>query len=124
MATAATRLLERLHRRNLLVLPLDARGRVVPLPPPPAPAAAGRAPQPRRPGLVPELHARAAAWFEANGEPERAIDHAYLAGDAETFGRLVLEAMQPVWASGQIDTVAATGWSGWAVGHRSLTHPR
>ena len=41
----------------------------------------------------------------AHDEPEQAIDHAYLAGDAGWFGRLVLEAMQQVWASGGIDTV-------------------
>jgi LuxR family maltose regulon positive regulatory protein len=58
------------------------------------------------PELVPDLHRRAAAWWEDRGEPERAIDHVYLAGDAEAFGRLVLEAMQQSWASGQIDTVA------------------
>jgi len=55
--------------------------------------------------LVRELHARAAAWFERHGEPEDAIDHAYLAGDHALFGRLVLGAMQPIWASGQVETV-------------------
>ncbi len=57
------------------------------------------------PELIPQLHRRAATWFEAAGRPELAIDHAYLAGDAAWFGRLVLEGMQQVWASGGIDTV-------------------
>ncbi len=61
-----------------------------------------------RADLVPELHRKAAAWWEEQGQAERAIDHAYLAGDAEAFGRLVLGAMQASWARGQIDTVA--GW--------------
>ena len=99
-----SRLLEKLHRRQLLVLPLDAQGewyRYHPL----LRQLLHSELRSESPGLVPELHTRAAAWFAAYGEAERAIDHAYRSGDAETFGRLVLEAMQPVWASGQIDTV-------------------
>jgi LuxR family maltose regulon positive regulatory protein len=57
------------------------------------------------PDLVPELHLRAAAWCAANDEPARAIDHAYLSGDPQEFGRLALEGMQQVWADGRIDTV-------------------
>ncbi|MGC5168115.1 LuxR C-terminal-related transcriptional regulator [Luteimicrobium sp. DT211] len=57
------------------------------------------------PELVPVLHRRAAQWLESHGEPERAVDHAYQAMDAEWFGRLVLEAMQPAWARGRIDLV-------------------
>ncbi|MFZ2016255.1 MAG: LuxR C-terminal-related transcriptional regulator [Nocardioides sp.] len=57
------------------------------------------------PDLVAPLHARAAEWFETHGELEQAIEHAYLSGDLEAFGSLVLEAMQAVWAGGQIDTV-------------------
>ncbi len=57
------------------------------------------------PDLVPQLHLRAATWCGANGDPARAIDHAYLSGDPEQFGRLVLEGMQQVWADGHIDTV-------------------
>ena len=59
----------------------------------------------REPGLIPVLHSRAAAWFEANGRPETAIEHAQAAGDAELVARLVLNWMQPVWASGRVDTV-------------------
>jgi LuxR family maltose regulon positive regulatory protein len=57
------------------------------------------------PDLISHLHARAAAWFEENGETHQAIDHSYLAGDVHGFGRLVLVEMQQVWARGQIDTV-------------------
>jgi LuxR family maltose regulon positive regulatory protein len=100
----SARMLEELWRRNLLVLAVDRDGewyRYHPLLRQVLQAEL-RAEDPDR---VPELNARAAAWFEAQGEPEQAIDHAYLAGDAATFGRLVLEAMQQMWASGQIDTV-------------------
>ncbi len=102
---SATRLLERLGRRHLLVVPLDRRGewyRLHPLLRQLLEAELSA----ESPGSVTDLHARAVTWLEANGEPERAIDHAYLSGDAERFGRLVLGTMQQVWASGQIDTVA------------------
>ena len=104
--TDGTRLLDRLDRRNLLVMPLDGRGEwyryhhllrdVL--------HAELRTDSPH---LLPALHTKAAEWFEANDDPDRAIDHAYMAGDTEHFQRLVLTAMQPAWASGQIDTVLA-----------------
>src|SRR5215218_4610733 len=65
----------------------------------------------RQPALVPELHRRAAAWCEANGLEETAIDHAHAAGDVDRVARLVLKAMQPVWASGRVDTVLR--WMEW-----------
>jgi len=43
--------------------------------------------------------------------PEAAIEHAQAAGDAEWVARLVLEVMQPIWASGRVDTVLR--WMGW-----------
>jgi LuxR family maltose regulon positive regulatory protein len=65
----------------------------------------------REPALVPELHRRAATWCEANGLEETAIDHAQAAGDADRVARLVLRVMQPVWASGRVDTVLR--WMTW-----------
>ncbi len=105
--TGSTQMLEKLQRRNLLVLPDDGEGewfRYHRLLRQELQAELRSAP----PDLVQELHARAAAWFEEHGESEDAIDHAYLAGDQALFGRLVLGAMQPIWASGQIETVE--GW--------------
>jgi LuxR family maltose regulon positive regulatory protein len=100
----ASRQLEQLHDRTLLVLPLSGEAgwyRYHPL----LLQLLQAELRSGSPELVPELHAHAAAWFEAAGEPAQAIDHAYHAGDARTFGRLVLGAMQSVWASGEIDTV-------------------
>ena len=108
--TGSAALLERLERRNLLVVPLDRRREwyryhqlfrellVSEL---------------RRsdPEVVPELHLRAAAWCEANGMPESAIDHAQAAGDADTVARLVVQICNPVWASGRNDTVRR--WMEW-----------
>ena len=65
----------------------------------------------REPELVARLHAGAAQWYEANSMPEPAIEHAMAAGDAERVARLVLNVMQPVWASGRIDTVLS--WMEW-----------
>jgi ATP/maltotriose-dependent transcriptional regulator MalT len=41
------------------------------------------------PGLVPELHRRAAGWYASNGLPEDAVGHALLAGDAEYAAGLI-----------------------------------
>jgi LuxR family transcriptional regulator, maltose regulon positive regulatory protein len=102
--------LDRLERRNLLVVPLDRRRTwyryhhlfrdllLAEL-------------ELREPEIVPALHARAAAWYEANGMPDDAIDHAQAAGDSDSVARLVLDRAQPVWAEGRLDTVLR--WMEW-----------
>ena len=65
----------------------------------------------REPELVPQLHARAAAWCEANGLPETAIDHAQAAGDADRVARLVTILIRPTYAAGRIAT--ARRWLAW-----------
>jgi len=60
---------------------------------------------------MPDLHRRAAAWYEQDGQPELAIGHAQAAGDDERVARLVLQIANPVWASGRSDTVM--GWMEW-----------
>jgi LuxR family maltose regulon positive regulatory protein len=42
----------------------------------------------REPALVPELHRRAAGWFEATGALDLAVDHAFMAGDLDLAARL------------------------------------
>lgn len=101
------RALEELARRNLLVVPLDRRGEwyryhhllreLL--------QAELRRGDPER---ARELHSRAADWYEANDMAEAAIEHVAVAGDTGRLARLVLELMQPVWASGRVDTVR--GW--------------
>ena len=100
----AARQLDGLHRRTLLVTPVDWEGEWYRCHPLLRQLLQGEL-RAEGPDLATRLHARAATWFEAHGDPELAIDHAYLAGDGEAFGRLVLETMQPVWASGHISTV-------------------
>jgi LuxR family maltose regulon positive regulatory protein len=65
----------------------------------------------REPELVPQLHGRAASWYEANGLPEAAIDHAQAAGDPDQVARLVASQIQPATAAGRVDT--ARRWLAW-----------
>jgi LuxR family transcriptional regulator, maltose regulon positive regulatory protein len=65
----------------------------------------------REPQLVEGLHARAAAWCEANGLPEMAIDHAQAAGDIDRVARLVTTLGQPAYAAGRVETVRR--WLAW-----------
>jgi len=102
--------LDQVEARNLLVIPLDRRRewyryhRLL--------RDLLRAELRRRePGLVQDLHFRAAMWFEANGMPEAAIEHAHAAGDYDRLARLVLELQQPVWAVGRVETVRR--WMQW-----------
>jgi len=97
-------LLEQLESRNLLVIPLDRRRewyRYHRLFQDLLQADLQR----REPGLVQDLHFRAASWYEANAMPETAIGHAQAARDYDRVARLVLELAQPVWASGRVETV-------------------
>jgi LuxR family maltose regulon positive regulatory protein len=57
------------------------------------------------PELVPELHRRAADWYEENGDPEAALEHADASGDKVRVARLVASLAQPVYYSGRIKTV-------------------
>ena len=113
--------LEQLERRNLLVVPLDRRREwyrfhtmfrellMSEL-------------RRREPDVVGDLHRRAAVWFESNGRPEVAIDHAQAAGDDDRVADLVLKLANPVWASGRSDTVLR--WMEWFEANKVLErHP-
>ena len=108
--TGSAAVLEGLEARNLLVVPLDRRRewyRYHHLLRDLLQAELRR----REPGLVQDLHFRAAAWYEANAMPEAAIEHANAAGDYDRVARLVLDLQQPVWASGRVGTVLR--WMEW-----------
>jgi len=115
----SSRMLEQLEKHNLLVVPLDRRRdwyRYHHLFRELLHAELGR----REPELVLRLHSGAAQWYEANAMPEAAIEHAMAAADAQQVARLVLNVMQPVWASGRIDTVL--GWMQWLKGRTEIEH--
>lgn len=117
--TGSSQTLESLESRNLLVVPLDRRRewyRYHHLFKELLHAELTR----REPELVARLHSGAAQWYEANAMPEAAIDHAMAAGDAGRVARLVLNRMQPVWASGRIDTVLS--WMQWLEGRSGVEH--
>jgi LuxR family maltose regulon positive regulatory protein len=106
----SARLLEELESANLLLVPLDRRrewyryhtlfGELL------------RAELERREhGTIAGLHARAAAWCEANGQPAMAIDHAQAAGDADVVARLVAEHLLEAYAAGRVETVCR--WLQW-----------
>ena len=102
--------LEELERSNLLLVPLDRRRewyRYHHLFRDLLYAELKR----REPERLPELHRRAAAWCEANGLAEMAIEHAQAGADADRVARLVAQLAQPTFASGRIDTVL--GWMEW-----------
>jgi LuxR family maltose regulon positive regulatory protein len=65
----------------------------------------------REPELIQQLQARAAAWCEANGLPELAIDHAQAAGDADRVARLVESLAFPAYAGGRVQI--ARRWFHW-----------
>jgi LuxR family maltose regulon positive regulatory protein len=117
--TGSGAVLEQMETRNLLVLPLDRRRewyryhRLL--------RDLLRSELRRQePGLVANLHFRAAAWFEANSMPEQAIGHAQAAGDYDRVVRLILELQQPVWASGRVETVLR--WMEWIRDVTSAEH--
>ena len=111
--------LEQMEARNLLVVPLDRHRewyRYHHLLRELLQAELRR----REPGLVQDLHFRAAAWFEANAMPEAAIGHAQAAGDYDRLARLILELQQRVWASGRVETVRR--WMTWIRDVTSAEH--
>ncbi len=57
------------------------------------------------PDLVPVLHGRAADWFEAAGDQESALEHAYAAGDTDRAARILTEIALPVYHSGRVATL-------------------
>jgi LuxR family transcriptional regulator, maltose regulon positive regulatory protein len=118
-AKASGELLERLESRNLLVVPLDRRRewyryhhlfRELLL----------SEMRRREPEIITELHLRATVWFEANGLPETAIDHAQAAGDHDRVADLVLRVVNPVWTSGRSDTVLH--WMEWFEANDLVEH--
>ena len=109
-ATGSQEILEGLEASNLLVVPLDRQRRWY------------RCHHLLRdllrdelersePELIPRLHDRAAAWFDANERPALALEHAQAAGDADRAARLFVQVAMPTYGAGRVDTVMR--WLGW-----------
>jgi LuxR family maltose regulon positive regulatory protein len=63
------------------------------------------------PEMVSRFNDRAATWFEAEGEPSVAVDHAQAAGDTDRAARLFAEVAVPIHSAGRADTIAR--WLRW-----------
>ena len=105
-STGSQEVLEGLEESNLLVVPLDRQRRWY------------RCHHLLRdllrdelersePELIPRLHDRAAAWFEANERPALALEHAQAAGDEDRAARLFVQVALPTYGAGRVDTVCA-----------------
>jgi LuxR family maltose regulon positive regulatory protein len=57
------------------------------------------------PGEIDALHQKAAAWFEREGYPDEAVDHALCSGDIDLARELVLKHWIPFLHRGEIATV-------------------
>jgi LuxR family maltose regulon positive regulatory protein len=103
-AKGSARELETIERANLFVVPLDGercwyryhrlfrdalRGELVK----------------EEPKLVPQLHRRAADWYEAQGDLESALDHAHAAGDLRRAARILTTIAMPMYHNGRATTV-------------------
>src|ERR671921_1030141 len=101
------RMLERLERENLLVVPLDdervwyryhhlfadfLRGRL----------------ERERPERLTPLHLRASEWYEENALVAAAVSHALSAGDHERAARLMERGVGQTWYRGEVVTLL--GW--------------
>ncbi len=62
----------------------------------------------QEPDLVPVLHRRAAAWYEAHLDPESALFHAHAAGDIDDEARILGSIAQQVHDSGR--SAVVEGW--------------
>jgi LuxR family maltose regulon positive regulatory protein len=109
-SSGSAAMLESLERSNLLVVPLDRRGRWYRYHHLFRDLLQARLAR-REPELVRELHLRAAAWYQASGLPELAVDHAQAAGDDGQVAGLVTRLAFTTYAGGRVDTVR--DWIAW-----------
>ena len=100
-------MLEALDRGNLFLVPLDDRRRWYRYHQLFADVLHARLLD-EQPGQVPDLHRRASAWYQQNGEPSEAIRHALAAGDFERAADLVELAIPAMRRTRQEATVR--GW--------------
>ena len=100
-------MLEALDRGNLFLVPLDDRRRWYRYHQLFADVLHARLLD-EQPGQVPDLHRRASAWYEQNGEPAEAIRHALAAGDFDRAADLVELAIPAMRRTRQ--EAAVRGW--------------
>jgi LuxR family transcriptional regulator, maltose regulon positive regulatory protein len=97
-------ILEQIEQSNLFLVPLDderIRYRYHPL----LTDVLRRQLQQSQPDLVPELHRRAAAWYEQESHTVEAVSHALASGDHEWTARLIEQAVDSMLRSGEHRTL-------------------
>jgi LuxR family transcriptional regulator, maltose regulon positive regulatory protein len=108
--TGSGALLQSLERANLLVVPLDRRGEWFRYHHLLADLLRAEL-ELREPRLAARLHARAADWFAAAGEPDRAIRHAQESRDPDRVAVLVGQEAIPAYSAGRVETCLT--WLQW-----------
>ncbi|HEX6843639.1 MAG TPA: LuxR C-terminal-related transcriptional regulator [Actinomycetota bacterium] len=73
------------------------------------------------PGLIPELHRRAAAWSETNGSPDDAIEYARTGGNVEDAARLVCSVLRRYIGGARLQTLER--WLAWFDESDVLAYP-
>jgi LuxR family maltose regulon positive regulatory protein len=101
-------MLEALERDNLFVVPLDDKRHWYRYHHLFADVLRAHLPE-ELPDHLPQLHQRAAAWFEARGMAAEAIEHAHSAGDHETVARLMVANAEEFERIGRFASIAR--WS-------------
>jgi LuxR family maltose regulon positive regulatory protein len=99
-----------LARSNLLLVPMDRRGRWYRYHHLFRDMLLGELRR-REPSLIPVLHRRAAEWFERNGLPEEALEHSMSAADVDMAARLVEQLWLVAYRQARITTVER--WLQW-----------
>jgi LuxR family maltose regulon positive regulatory protein len=97
-------MLNRLERENLFIVPLDEERRWYRYHPLFAEAMRGRLAE-TEPTLFAELHRRAAAWYEANGQMTDAIRHLLQIGDQIDAARLIEQGYMRQIVIGELGTL-------------------
>ncbi len=101
--TGSAETLSDLHRRNLFIVPLDDEHCWLRYHHLFAEFLKGHLKR-QRAGDLPLLHRRAAEWFQANGFPEEALQHAFAIPDYPYVSRLVIDHWRKVYHKGRLDT--------------------
>jgi LuxR family maltose regulon positive regulatory protein len=109
-STGAQQVLESLERSNMLLIPCDNQQQWYRCHPLLGELLRGELER-TEPEMVSRLHDRAASWFEANGQPATALDHAQAAGDPDRAARLFGQIAHAVHGSGRAATVFR--WLSW-----------
>lgn len=99
-------LLEFLERRNLFVVPLDDERQWYRMHDLFREVLLARL-QAAEPALIPQLHARAARWFAAQGDVRTAMTHAFAAQEFAYAAALVERGAPDLWLHGEAHTVHA-----------------